>query len=240
MSLSDRIGTHFFSRLVASPRGRAFLFSFMIDAEENDEGGFDELLGQIADPVVQKMVRTHRDDERRHARVLRECLARAGFEEVIVPPQLRYVDCLDRLDRLVGGGFRHGWVTEGAVGVMKIYALLQVLEERGVEKFTLIARALRPVDPSSARVVEEIVADERRHVRYAEAITRRYAPDDATLRRALRESRRIEARACAEHTLRFTRFALQGDLLQLGLLERLGWSALAALTLPPQQRAIRI
>src|ERR1700744_6130846 len=66
----------FLSRLVANPRGRGVLWSFMANAEESDEGAFDELVARADAPEVQKMVRLHRQDEARHGRLLRACVAR--------------------------------------------------------------------------------------------------------------------------------------------------------------------
>src|SRR5205823_5357973 len=90
-------GSFVLSRLVASPRGRAFLFDFMAIAEEADEGAFDLLIARVELPELQKMVRTHRDDEERHARLLRECLARTGVAPDPLPAHLRIIDRLDRL-----------------------------------------------------------------------------------------------------------------------------------------------
>jgi rubrerythrin len=215
----------FLSRLVAGERGRAFLLSFMADAEESDEGAFDELVARADAPEVQKMVRLHREDEARHARLLRECVARVGVAEKPLPSELRYID---RLDRLTGGDFRRGFLADGsALGLMKVYALLQIVEERGVEQFPTIARALEPYDPKSARIVREITADEERHVKYARAIARRYAPDEATLARTLADFRALEARAFAEHGRDFLGWCASESLVGKSAFERVAWKTIA-------------
>src|SRR5690348_3896 len=135
----------FLSRLVATAAGRAFLFAFMADAEESDEGAFDELVARADAPEVQKMVRLHQEDEARHGRLMRACLERTGVEPGPLPTELRYIE---RLDRMSGGDFRHGFVAHGErEGIMRVYAMLQIVEERGVLQFAHIVRALRPVDP---------------------------------------------------------------------------------------------
>ncbi|HEX6839464.1 MAG TPA: ferritin-like domain-containing protein [Polyangia bacterium] len=219
----------FLSRLVANRRGRAFLLSFMADAEESDEGAFDRLVASAdASPELSKLVRTHGEDEARHARLLRDCLGRVGVTPEPLPPELRYID---RLDRLTDGKFRRGFLADdGAVGVMKVYALLQIVEERGVGQFPLIARAFDAVDADTARTIDAIVADEERHVRYARAITQRYAPDAATLADALAEFRALEARAFADHGRDFFAWAAAHDLVGISALERAGWRAIALAT----------
>lgn len=215
----------FLSRLLAGERGRAFMVSFMANAEESDEGAFDELVARADAPEVQKMVRTHREDEARHARLLRECVARLGAAEEPLPAELRYID---RLDRMTGGDFRSGFLAEGgALGIMKVYALLQIVEERGVEQFPTIARALEPHDPKSARIIREITADEERHVKYARAISRRYAPDEATLERTLAAFRTLEARAFAEHGRAFLGWCAAEELVGTSALERAAWKTIA-------------
>jgi rubrerythrin len=218
----------FLSRLVATPEGRAFLFAFMADAEESDEGAFDELAAQADLPEVQKMVRMHQEDEARHGRLLRACLARTGVAPGPLPTELRYIE---RLDRMSGGDFRHGYLASGdRAGIMRVYAMLEIVEERGVAQFPHIARALKPVDPESARVIEEITADEERHVKYARAISRRYAPDEATRARTLAELRALEERAFAEHGADFLRWCAAHDLLGTSALERAAWRAFALAT----------
>jgi rubrerythrin len=215
---------HFYlRRLVATPRGRSFLLSFMTDAEESDEAGvFDHLLARVDDPELRKMVRVHRDDETHHAEMLRACVVRQGVPAEPVPAGLRIVA---RVDRMLGG-FAARFVGDER-GVMEAYVLLQVIEERAVRQFPGIVRALRPVDPASADTVARVLRDEERHVRYAKAISRRYAPDEATLERTVRRFREIEERAYAEHGRAFAAVVAQRDLLSVRGPERLFWRALS-------------
>lgn len=218
----------FLSRLVAGARGRAFLLSFMANAEESDEGAFDQLLARAEEPEVQKMVRLHAEDEARHARLLRERVARVGAAADELPAELRYID---RLDRMTGGDFRKGFPNDTReVGLLKVYALLQVVEERGVAQFETIARSLEPHDPESARVIREIIADEERHVKYARAITRRYAPDDATRERIVAQFRALEERAFDEHGRDFLAWCAAHQLIGTRALERAAWRTFALAT----------
>jgi len=91
--------------------------------------------------------------------------------------------------------------------------MLQVVEERGVRQFPMVAAALGRVDPESAGVVAAIIRDEQRHVGYARAISRRYAPDPASLEQVLGLCREVEARAFAENERAYLRFAVEHELL---------------------------
>lgn len=218
----------FLDRLVATPRGRAFLLDFMADAEESDEAGiFDRLLARVDDEALHKLVRIHRDDETRHAQMLRDCVARTGVVPDPLPLELRIVD---RIDRELGGFAAR--FTADQHGVMEAYVLLQVIEERAVRQFPAIEQALRRVDPTTADVVARVIADERRHVGYARAISLRYAPDAATLARTVAAFRAAETRAFEAHGDDVLRVVLERDLLAVGSLERWMWKALARAVQP--------
>ncbi len=222
--LRTLIQTRYLDRLVHSDRGRAFMLAFMADAERSDEQMvFDTLLARVDDPELHALVRIHRDDEERHGELLDECMRRVGVTPPAVPDELRFVFRLDaQLD-----GFAAEFVA-GRRGVMEAYVLLQVIEERAVVQFPGIARALRSVDPYAADVVERVTEDERRHVRYARAISRRYAPDADTLARTLACFRRAEAVAFAAHGQAYLHFAIDHDLLAVGWPEKLLWRAIGA------------
>ncbi len=218
------VDAFFLSRVVASPRGRAFLLDFMADAEDSDERKvFDTLLARVDDPELHELVRIHRDDELRHAALLRACVARQGVTPDPTPDELHI---LDRIDRDLGG-FVDAFLADRQ-GVMEAYVLLQVVEERAVLQFPLIVRALAGVDPESAAVLARIVRDEERHVKYAIAISRRYAPDPETLAGTLARVRAVEASAFEAHNRALMRHVARHELLAVPRPARLIWRALAA------------
>jgi len=218
------IQSRYLDRLVGSRRGRAFLLAFMADAERSDEAAvFDTLLARVDDPELHDMVKLHVADEERHGEILEVCMKRVGVTPLPVPDHLRFIFRLDAaLD-----GFAARFVA-GEYGVMEAYLLLQVIEERAVVQYPGIQRALAKVDPEAARVVGTVIADERRHVRYARAISKRYAPNPDALARTLAHFRRAEARAFAEHGQDFLNFAIDRDLLDVRWPERLLWRAIGA------------
>src|SRR5947208_194428 len=112
-----------------------------------------------------------------------------------------------------GGSDLEAIFANGRWSIMQIFAMLQVVEERGVRQFPMVAAALGRVDPESAEVVAAIIRDEQRHVGYARAISRRYAPDPASLEQVLGLCREVEARAFAENERAYLRFAVEHELL---------------------------
>ena len=229
--MMDAIARLYLGRLLRSPRGRAFMLHFMVQAEEGDElGVFDALLARVDDPELNKLVKVHRDDETRHAAMLRECLARLeakGVEPEPVPPELHVVARIGHHAGSLGESF-----VDGRATVMEMYLLLQVIEERGVRQFPKIARAMRPFDPESAAVIDRITRDEERHVKYAKAISRRYAPNEETLERELARFRTAEKRAFEENGHALLAFATQRSLDDSRGLERLAWRVLATFREP--------
>lgn len=215
--------TRFLTRLVANRRGRAFLLSFMADAEEADEAGvFPALLERVDDPQLNKLVKKHMDDEARHAELLRSRVRALGIGTPVVPRELSIVH---RIDGMLGGMGEMFVAKERSI--MDAYVLLEVVEDRAVEQFPKIADALEPVDPESAAAVRSIWKDENRHVLYARAINKRYAPDADTLARTLAKVRAIEQRAFDDNGAAFLKHALAENLLDLPFAERLLWKTMA-------------
>jgi len=213
----------FMDRLFSCARGRAFMLNLLADAEIEDEGKvFETLKARVDDAELRKLVRIHHDDEKRHNLMLLECVARNGGAPGPVPPELRVAH---RLDEELGGFFDS--FIGGRKDVMEAYVLLLVLEERACFQFPLLVETLHKYDPNSARVLDQVLCDERRHARYARAISRRYAPDPETLAETIERFSAAEERAVNRYTADLIRHALDHDLLPVGGLERLFWRAMA-------------
>lgn len=226
MDFATRLRTRYLDRLLSTARGRAFVLNQMADAESSDEGAIFELLEQrVDDPELQRMIRKHAEDEVRHAGMFRACVERNGGVPGPVPDELRLID---RLDRALGDFFERG--IEGDRGVMEAYLLLQVIEERAITQFAMFEPILRIYDPLSADVLVEIGKDEERHLRYCHAISRRYAPDEATREATLARYRDIEARAFAANGSANMVHALDQGITPIGPLEATLWRGLARLS----------
>jgi hypothetical protein len=106
--------------------------------------------------------------------------------------------------------------------LMNTYAMLLVIEERALKQFPLFAELFRAVgEAQTAEVFEQVAADERRHVKFCQAMGRRYAPDAASWQQAVARFRRIEAEAFRAVGLATIADALAHDLLRFGLPGRL-------------------
>lgn len=224
MNPRDLLRGPFTRQLLATPAGRALVLAQIAEAEESGEARvFDDALARVDDPKLQKMIVRHREDELRHARLFRECLERTGVDPGPVPHELRV---LDRIDAALGGFFQRP--LENDLEVMQAYLILQAIEERAVEQFALYGPAFRPHDARTAAVFEEVIADERRHLAYCRAISRRYAPDEETLTRELARIRRLEAEAY--WSVEGANMAwIQANGLIQGTLPRLVWRGLGRL-----------
>jgi rubrerythrin len=232
MNLRDHIKPlvfdRLFQRIVSTPRGRAYILAQLADAESSDEGRiFDELLSRVDDPQLQKLIRIHQADEARHAELFERCVERTGVHRPVIPPEVRL---LDRLDRALGGFFDAFLAgPRDDRSVMQTYVLLQVIEERAVTQFALLAPMFRKFDPESAQVLAEVARDEERHLKYCRAISRQYASSERELAVAVRRMRDVEARVFAENGLANMQHFLDSGMLQTAPIERFVWRAALAL-----------
>jgi len=226
MSIQETLTLAYFERLVSSPEGRAHVLATCADAEASDEGAlFDRLLTWVDDEDLAKLVRRHQEDELRHADMFLACLARTGVAAPTVPEHLKL---LKRIDGLLGGMMDEPMKTRE--DVMRVYLLLQVIEERASTQFGLHVRAYRKVDPKTADVVEQIAKDEARHLKYCRAISRRYAPNEETLLRELARFREIEGRAFAANSRANMDYVREQGFVKFGPLEDLFWRGVRAVT----------
>lgn len=226
-SFTHRIWTYFdarfLARLCANHDGRAFLLNALADAEEADElGVFDHLIAEVGDPTLKKVIETHRDDELRHAEMMRACLRRNGCPRQPGPVELQIVPYIARA---LGDGDASLLVRPA---VWEAYAFLEVLEYRAVEEYPRFAAALGATDPETGAVIRAIASDEARHVKYARAVSRRCAPDPDTLERTRAKFRAAEAGAFVAHGRATIRHAVRHRLLAGSTAERVMWRAIAA------------
>lgn len=195
MTLRERIAAAFLRRFIATPEGRAHILHQLADAEGNGENGFFEsLLARVDDPDLARLVRKHKEDELRHEELF---LARAlaqGVPLQSLPDEVKYVE---RLFESVGFEDKPIDTTDDLV---EAYALLQAVEERSVTQFAQMERAFDAVgDKATAAVFRQVSADEARHIRYCQAIAKKYQPDAARRAEVLARMRTVEARAFVEN-----------------------------------------
>ncbi len=218
MSIHDNLTQLFMRRALRSVPARAFILSSIADSEDNGEARiFDDALSAVDDPKLAKMIERHRDDEIRHGKLFRECIERTGFDPGPLPDDVKV---LDRLNRHLGGFFDRE-ITDTS-GVMEAYLILQVVEERALQQFTVIEPIMRTIDPKTADVFVEVTADEERHLKYCTAISRRYAPDEMVRQSRLQQIRDIEAKVFLENNLVFTGYVVSRGWMP-GIFDRVFW-----------------
>ena len=226
MRLEAQLRKRFFRRLVGTPDGRAYLLNLIVAGEESDQVGIFDRSAELADDEAgRKTAIRHKQDEERHSSLYRACLARTGGRPEPVP---RHLMLLRRMERKTDDAFAVSLYGGRADGVqsrrdlMNMYAMMLASEERALQQFPALAKLFRASgDAETASVFEQVTDDERRHVKYCQAMGRRYAADEATWTRAARRFRRIEAAAYREVGLAIIADALARDLLRLGAPGRL-------------------
>ena len=224
MDFRETINLAFLRHLLATAKGRAYVLNQVAEAENSGESEFfARTLSQVDDPAFQKMIRKHESDEIRHAAIFTERLRAQGVDPGPVPDELKLID---RLDRMLGGFFERP--IEGDRGVMEAYTLLQVVEERAVTQFAIMERAFREVDPATADVFVAVSKDEERHLKYCQAISRRYAVNEPQRLMTLARFRRVEAEAYRDNSMAGMKYALE-KVVTPGV-RTTGWRLFAALT----------
>jgi rubrerythrin len=226
LAVNELLARRFLDQLLSTARGRAWVLWQASEAENDDEGRFfDLLLSRVDDAELHRMIRLHQSDENRHAQLYAECAERTGAPRPTIPAELKLIE---RLDRALGGFFANFEADRRSV--MEAYLLLQVLEERAVTQFSALEPAFRRQGESrTADVIRQVASDEERHLKYCRAISRRYAPDEATHAAELRRFRAVEGRVFAEHSRATMRHALDSGLVRGSIAERLLWRGLLAL-----------
>jgi rubrerythrin len=224
LELRDKLGLRFVKRLVATPKGRAHLLNQLADAESNGEADlFNRALAQVDDPSLRKMIEKHQSDEIRHAELFSARRDATGVRTRAVPPHLKL---LDRINAAADGILDEP-IADRA-GVMRAYLMLQVLEERAMRQFPVFEAAFREVDPETADVLVEIMADEERHLKYCQAIAKRYAPDQATLDATLAKYRELEARAFVANSRANLEWLFEREIFAGNGVEKAVWWVLTA------------
>jgi rubrerythrin len=225
MTIRERLQIAYMKRLASSAEGRGFILRQLADAESNGESQiFERLLSKVDDPKLKQLIEKHQADEVRHAELYTRAAERQGVAKKPAPDHLKIID---RLDRAVGGFLSKPIETDR--DVMEAYVMLQVIEERGITQFKLLEQAFRPYDPQSADVIAEIAGDEERHLKYCLAISRRYAPDEATRLTTLVKYRELEAKCFAENSEAMSAFTMEKGYFTGGPLARWFFSTLQGL-----------
>jgi rubrerythrin len=193
--VESALNKRFLRTYLATPQGRAGLLRQLADAEGGDGGELDifsHVLAVMDDEKLRSLVKQHHADEERHEQLFLARMRAQGVEIENTPKDLHLLHVLD--ERV---GFFSTPVTTRRQ-VMEAYLLLLVIEERAIRHFDRMAQGFEDAgDHESARVLREVKADEVRHVRTCEAVSRRYADSEAERQEALSRLRQLERESFA-------------------------------------------
>lgn len=202
-------------RLLRAPQGRAFFLNRLVESEDSVASGvFDALLARVQEPRFKQLVRLHRDDEVRHAQLLRACVKRNGGVPDRTHASTSLAACIDR----ALGGLCAAFVADEC-SLMEMYTLLQVIEETAVKQLPLVVLQLGKSDPESASAVRSVLRDERRHVKYAAAIAKHYEAAPGAYLATLARMRAAAAIAMLEHDLTLLHHAVAQQIVDVGRFE---------------------
>jgi hypothetical protein len=194
--IDDRLQRLFLDELLSTPRGQATLLKQLAEAEGGDGGEldiFEHILEVIDDGEVKKLVRVHKEDEERHEQLFFALMRRSGGEPMSLP---KSAHLLRRLDAHTG--FFSRSITDRS-GVVAAYMLLLVIEERATRQFGRWEAAFRRRgDHEAADTIAAIGKDEERHLKYCEAITKRYSTSEDERQARLAHYRALESKCFDE------------------------------------------
>ncbi len=202
-SVEDRLDQAVRVAMFRQPAAKAFSLSAYADAEGTGEGAvFDRALARSVDPDVERLIRKHQEDERNHERWLIERREALGLPAQPIPSHLRTIEVLSA----EAGNLLDLPMTEDR-HIAAVYALLYVVEERALAEFASAERALRTAgDPETADLFARIATDEANHLRYCDAVGRRYA--GPAWNGSVDAMRAIEQRVYAQQQRAFTRYVV--------------------------------
>jgi rubrerythrin len=223
MTLAERLNLRYVRKLFSTPEGRAHVLAQAADGESSGESAiFTQLLAHVDDPELQKVIKKHREDELRHEQLFRARLAAQNAKYELVE-ELRLVP---RIDEEAGGVVDRP--IRDARGVLEAYCFLQALEERACFSFELFIRGMQGNDDESAKVIAQILDDERRHLKYCVAVAKKYARSEEERLEVLNKMRAAENRAFWRNQLLNMEYTLSRGLVG-GRIETMLWQTVRKL-----------
>lgn len=176
-----------YNMLAQTPGGQQLLLNMAIAGEEDEESLiYNQVNQHIDDTELKSLSSRHHDDEMRHAKMFRACLDRLGLDYTELPAELRILRGIHRTGQYFNG-------VQSDEDIVSAYAMLYVIEQRGVEDYTLTANAFDVADPQTAAVYRSVIGDELHHLKVCTAIGTRYAGSEAAWQQAVAKAQQLEA-----------------------------------------------
>jgi hypothetical protein len=171
-------------QILTDPERRAKFLNIAAEAEDSGDVMFGCALRSASDDLRPKLEK-HRDDENKHAALLRGCVLACGGTPAPVAHNLQLFnrladDCLVDL------------APKDERGLSDAFALLLISEERSMVQYALLSTMLIKIDPLASKAMEQIAIDERIHVGYCKTISERYAESPEQLEETISRFRQTE------------------------------------------------
>lgn len=218
-----RLNDRFTRFLVEDDDALLVLFRMLNDAEEKGEACLFHEVAERVPARIATLVRRHEADERRHRELTREALALLHDRPGLVD---RRADLVAVADGEVGELLTFGGQTDAELG--RAYLFLHALERRMCAQLLQIGGALRARRPALADIVDQMRADELRHVTWCEVIAFELLGRDEATHAAVRgEMIALEARVFARVTAQNLSALLTVGLSAMPVAERAFWTAVS-------------
>lgn len=210
--LDARLDHLFRVQAYRQPLAKAAILSAYAEAESGGEVQvFERALRRATDPKVARLIRRHEADENRHAAMFEARREALGLPRFPIPARLRTIE---RLSEAAGGILDRSMDSDA--DIVAVYQLLFVIEERAMAEFGRARRAaLATGDRETAAMLDEIAADERRHLAYCRAVGREFAGSEAAFEAGLEPLRALEAKVYSEQSTAFMDWMLDLGALRL-------------------------
>ena len=192
------------NQVVLTPEGQMLLLSITIAGEVGDDDyTYKQLMDFLDEPELRKMAIRHHEDEARHAGLFHGCLERLGLKYAQLPDSLKVVQCISKCS---GTYFRGIHSPEDMVDTC---AMTYVIEQRGIERYSLFASAFDGVDKETAEIYRAVILEEHNHLDVCAAVGRHYAQDEAAWKQALARASIQETNALTEFGVAFQCYLME-------------------------------
>lgn len=185
----------FFRRILANAEARELLLNSLAVGEADSARDLDRVAAHVEDPVLSRKIYRHFAEENKHARLFRRHMEAMGFAVKPLPPELDYETLVQRYAMGTPKARLDDPRPFDLDDLVTFFSGSKAGEERACAEMEGLIASLE--DPDTVRVLEEIHADEIRHVSYATEELNRIAEAGhrPLVLRRLRQARRAEASA---------------------------------------------
>ncbi|MCC5603265.1 hypothetical protein [Nostoc favosum] len=175
MKLERWLTQEFFQAICKSPDARVWYQNFLFVLEADGEiPGINNVTGKLDDDWLESRLNKHMADEHRHSEMWKKLLISQGkFHPEEVPSWTNTVKAFCSAGwTSVTEKFSRGESVH-QVELIPLFAGVHALETFAIQRFTLMANLLKPVDPAASELLKIIINDEQSHAAYTKQAVER-------------------------------------------------------------------